>query len=171
MKLIDSQAKFLALIFMIIMGYGSLGDLAVYTVKIPSLNDLEITKGKVVIGRPDRHGRQFILDTGSAYLKFSCSLGTKDKTCVDKKIESNYVGKLGTAWWYKANILPFVNVKRLVQLKVDNQLVIAYEAQRKKYLGIRDTHFCLATILFLIALIVFIRLQFFKNFIIKRNKL
>lgn len=36
------------------MGYGGLGDLAIYKVKIPNINDLEVTKGKVVIGRPDR---------------------------------------------------------------------------------------------------------------------
>ena len=155
---------------MLIMGYGGLCDLAIYKVKIPNINDLEVTKGKVVIGRPDRYGRQLILDTGVTYLKFSCSRGIKDKTCIDKKVESSYVGKSAEVWWYKTNILPFTGGIRLVQLKVDNQVVIDYEEQKQKYLNERKSYFPLPTICFLIALFIFLNYSFLKLYITIKNK-
>lgn len=170
MRLINSQAKYAALVFMLIMGYGALGDLAVYTVKVPNVNDLEITKGKVLIGRAGRGTTRLILDTGNRHLEFNCSFG-KNRTCIEQKLESSYVGKSAEAWWYKTNILPFTSGRRLVQLKVDNQVVIGYEEQKQKYLNEQSSYFPLPTICFLIALFIFLKLQFFKNFIIKRNKL
>ena len=130
---------------------------------------MEITKGKALIGRAGRGTLRLILDTGNRHLEFNCSFG-KNRTCIDQKLESSCVGESAEAWWYKTNILPFTGGRRLVQLKVDNQVVIDYEEQKKKYLNERKSYFPLPTICFLIALFIFLNYSFLKLYITIKNK-
>jgi hypothetical protein len=166
----DPVKKFVAGAILV-FAFLSLSDVSVILLETPSYDQLSISEGKIMIGRPGvRVGTPFYLIINKKKIRFSCAItdGMRDD-CLSDDMSIKVQGKTGKVWWFETYHFGWFKGKRLYQLEVDGKLVISYQKQVEAYLRAKEGHFHSDIAALFLLVYGFFRLQLANESTISRG--
>lgn len=160
--LINNTRKKIVIFFVLFFGFLAQSELNVLFWDIPDFNQLTVTEGKMKITNVIiRTGTIDTLIINNQKIPFNCGLPAVDRRdCVSFKKLNDFQGKTGKVWWYRSKETKWDNDTRIYQLEVNGNLEIIYEAQKEKYLFMKNSYLYPYTISFVISIIMFVLMQF-----------
>jgi hypothetical protein len=155
---INNTRKKIALLVVLFFAFLAQSDLSNLLFEIPDFNNLTISQGKIKIHKGQGKIRDaFTLVLNNQEILFSCGVNE----CLPINKTPDYQGKTAKVWWYKSkNIGLMGGENRLYQLEINEQMVISYQDQTKRYLFTKNYCLCINLMLFVISVVFFLVLQF-----------